>query len=82
MMNIVNIETGFAPSMSDDHVLIAVLTRDVVGQYAVYVGITNKWTTPGGKQMRANWTAASGRKLPYAKALAFFPNLQEKEYRA
>jgi len=65
---------------------LAVLTEDIVSDQAVYIGIVGNLDTDSpsyvAKRMAAAyWIAHHGQKLPYRKALAYFPSLVESAYR-
>ena len=73
--------TGHATNSS--LALLAVLTQDEVGQYAVYLGavdllcVTDEELRP----VLNEQVAAKGEKLGYARALQYFPNIKRDEYR-
>lgn len=72
---------------------LAVLTVGATGNdYAVYLGIVGGLDLGAdgvasekychARQAGAEWVESCGQKLPYRKALAYFPDLKESEYRA
>jgi hypothetical protein len=66
---------------------LAVLTEGAANDQAVYIGIagdmgdTDSDSYESVRFAAAEWVAYHGLKLPYRKALAYFPNLKAKEYR-
>lgn len=67
--------------------LLAVLTTDAQGLKAVYVGGWEPCDTESEcyqplRQRAAEWIAAHGEKQGYQRALNYFPDLKEEEYRA
>jgi hypothetical protein len=81
-MKIVNTEAGFAPDMQNtDACVLAVLTQDDAGKYAVYVGVVRN--DPSRRAQHAERVASGGRKLvQWQVARGFFPFLTEEMYRA
>lgn len=68
-------------------IFLAVLTTGAADDRAVYIGIvalpdTDSSDYSGARVSAANWIAHHGTKQSYRKALAYFPNLVESEYRA
>lgn len=66
---------------------LAVLTKGAANDQAVYVGIAGSLGTDSPdyeatRHAAAHWVAHYGMKLSYRKALAYFPSLEEAEYRA
>lgn len=64
------------PSMGCAATLHALLTKDAMGSYAVYLAIIAK-DNPVSAQQVMN----EGEKASYTMALQFFPTLTESEYR-
>ena len=65
--------------------LVVALTTGATGRdYAVYIGVARleDATDEDQRAQAAEWVAHSGTKLTYAKALNYFPNLDEGRYRA
>jgi len=65
---------------------LAVLTEGVARDQAVYIGIAGDLDMDSpyyvAKRMAAAWWVTHhGQKLPYRKALAYFPSLVESDYR-
>ena len=90
-MKILN--TYHIPVPAQDNVkgaaFLAVLTEGVARDQAVYIGIAGDLDkdAPGSDYAlwRINaawWVTYHGQKLPYRKALAYFPSLVESVYRA
>ena len=77
-MNIINTQPVDYPTVTNSRVL-AVLTQDAAGLYAVYIGIVDKDAV---KENASLWVAHNGSKLSYAKALAYFPNIPDAVYRS
>lgn len=67
-----------SPVLDDKVEVCAVLTRDDVGLFAVYIGIVPSDLDKGRQRGRV---MGNGSKLSYLKAKAFFIDLKEEEYR-
>jgi len=86
MAKIVQTSDGAIPDLthgvcSAECCVLAVLTQDDAGRYAAYVAIKkNKDDVVGLRKRQAHHVAGNGAKLPYRRALFFFPGLVEQEY--
>jgi hypothetical protein len=80
-MKIVNTEIPGVPCRNGDWHVLAVLTQDDAGLYAVYVGIVERAANDGHKKVRAEWVAHNGAKLTFEKSKAYFRGIEEKSYR-
>jgi hypothetical protein len=85
-MKIVNITDGGVPNMDgrgkliEEQKFLVVLTQDDAGLFAAYCAIVRD--DPARREMDAVHVAHGGAKLSYRRAVAFFPQIAEREYRA
>jgi hypothetical protein len=81
-MEIVNVESAGIASMDGKSILMAVLTKDDRGQFAVYCGIVPQSRDMSERTRFANWVAFSGTKQSYEKSKQYFRGIKPEEYRS
>jgi hypothetical protein len=85
-MKIINTEIAAYPCKGNNpHVVLAVLTQDDAGLFAVYAGIVARDSLGENLETlspQSIWVAYNGNKLSFERSKQFFNGIEQKNYRA